>query len=294
MKYSCHIRFIAFLSILLFLMSACTRKSSDLEERLTSALDHQNDRLEQQFNEGCRNLVRKFEEAASSGNIQSQAKARDIITIQKETRELLLSLEHATNLTEESPADSVIAILNRSEAVNRRFWSKNAEQNKKSIDSTGISEVINAAELFSENRREFWANEFEIIRSQFIEDGFSKIDHFRSYANVGGYIVDTLTFEDFLPENPVVAGTDAKVFLRVVKRIPQLQPHFEGSGSISSSPSDGTALMIVKTSEEMIPEGQEDAFVSYQATVKIPTADGGQLDYRLTGKVKIIRPCDPR
>ncbi len=294
MKYSHQIRFIAFLSFLLFQMSSCARKPSDLEERLTSALHRQNDRLEQQFNEGCRNLVRKFEEAASSGNIQLQAKARDIISIQKETRELLHSLENATNLTNESSADSVITILNRSASANRRFWSQNADQNKKSIDSTGSSEVTNAAERFSENRRAFWANEFEIVRSQFIEDGFAKIDRFRSYANVEAYIVDTLTFEDLMPENPVVAGTDAKVFLRLVKRMPQLQPQFDGSGIISSNPSDGTALMLVKTSEKMIPEGQEEAFLPYQASVKIPTADGGQLDYRLVGKVKIIRPCAPR
>jgi hypothetical protein len=202
------------------------------------------------------------------------------------------ALKHET----QNPADSIISLLRSWKTSKSAFWTENLQDDDKSrwTDSTENEMILETPARFSENRKSLWGAEAEIIRSHFHADFYAQIDFLASKIRIGDFSPDTLSFEDFLPENPVVAGTDAKVFLRLVKRMPQLQPQYEGSGTISPSPSDGTAMMLVKTSEEMIPDGQQEAFVPYRASVKIPTADGGQIDYRLVGKVKIIRPCDPR
>ncbi|HEX2899384.1 MAG TPA: hypothetical protein VHS96_06660 [Bacteroidia bacterium] len=280
------------LLVLTMTLSACNSGPTDLEQRLTNELKLHNDGMLLEFDHGCQNLRRRLEEESLFGNKKLQTYAEKVGQIQQELKDASSALERVANPEYETPADSIMAFLLKWKTSKRAFWTE-VDPRERYVnwdDSTEGYLIMDTPSRFSKNRKPFWKSEIEIIRSQIIFEEFHKLDFFKSRVKLRDFILDTLSFEDILQENPVIAGEDAKVYLRLVKTVPELQPKFEGSGFISVNPFAGTALMRIKTSEAMIPDGQKEGFVNYQAKAKIPTEDGGQIEYHLTGKVKIRRP----
>ena len=161
-----------------------------------------------------------------------------------------------------------------------------------SCDSCSEKTVAAVDDRFASGDESTLALELEIKRANILRDAHQMVACLRerAFPVCNGWI-NSLELIVYPIEDNVEVGKDAQIGLFVHDFTSNIETEFEGSGKISFDQNGKRAILQVKTSESMIPDGQSEAYIPYNATAKVPKADGTYQRMKTKGKFKIRRPC---
>ena len=89
----------------------------------------------------------------------------------------------------------------------------------------------------------------------------------------------------------VTAGMQYETKLFAVLTSSQLKPRFSAStGKLTEDPASGTAKLVIPANASVIPKGQNQGTISYNASIQVPKATGGFENVAIQDKFTVRKP----
>ncbi len=286
---------ITLLSLSLF---SCNGHKNELMERMLQQIEDDNQNKYDQFMDLVGTTNYKIDGEMRNGNRKFADLIDDVVEIKEATQRFQKELQRVEENDSDLAAmpDSVVAITRKWSATYKKFcraFGKDRYPYFPFVADTSAG--WNEAEIkvrFAEADASERPIETALLKARMLTQALTMARHLS--AQIGSafqFRIDSLVLQALPQELTVEAGEEAPIALSVLFSSAIIPTEYTGSGRIEMDPGGSWAVMYVKTSEAMIPAGQNEAYVTYQVEAKIPRADGGIQNQQIIGKVKIRRPC---
>jgi hypothetical protein len=238
--------------------------------------------------------MRRIEEQEAMGNFKLSYLKSTYAAVNDNLRHSLTAFEYLERLSEQARVDSLNLYSMAWSNLHRSFCKDFSTNDVRDLPALCSNSTQNPfTEILSLTKDEAtldWGMEEVLLRVGLVESAIDKITYLNSRMRIRTVMEDSLTLIAYPAEGIVEAGKEAKINLGVTI-IQPIRPEFEGSGRIELHPNGQMATLHIPTSESMIPPGQQEAQVPFNAKIKVPKADGSMYLIPVSGSVTIRRPC---
>ncbi|MFN8396920.1 MAG: hypothetical protein U0176_20000 [Bacteroidia bacterium] len=280
----------------LLFTASCSRNDTERLQRETETIEGLNSYLLLSFREMGESGMKEIQDQLQGGNRKNQGIQEHMGKLLKHLDSQVAAIERLQGraMRLEGVDDSINALSRIYQDFNAQFDSVKAGFRDPSVGQDEINPYSAFLKATSGRSEEELQLELALLKAEMIENAFDKMRYLKSRSinwDCGFGRGDTLSAYAIPTAENVDAGETIIIRIGAMQGLRYAKPEFEGNGEITRATDGNNATLKIKTSEAMIPKGKQESFVSYQAIVKVPRADGEVQNLKVEGKVGIRRPC---